>query len=53
LAEETVDVETSEVETPDAPISGGNSVVDLDQKIRIGGEEFSASEITEAYKNYN
>ncbi len=49
MAEETTQVEeTSEASTPDVT----PPTMDLDQKIQVGGEEYSASDLAEAAKNY-
>lgn len=52
MAEETEALETSEASTPDVTEVSTPSF-NLDQKIRVGEEEFSASDLTEAFKNYN
>lgn len=49
MAEEITN-ETSEVETP-TPTE--QPAVDLDQKIRVGGEEYSQQEIAEKVQNYD
>ena len=51
MAEENEVVETSEASTPDAPVQT-EQVVDLDQKIKVGGEEYSARELAETAQNY-
>ena len=54
MADENEVLETSEASTPDgAPAPDPTpETVDLDQKIRVGGEEFSATEVADAFKNY-
>ena len=54
MADENEVLETSEAPTPDgAPAPAPTpETVDLDQKIRVGGEEFSATEVADAFKNY-
>ena len=52
MVEETSNVEeTSESSTPDGS-TGATPVVDLDQKIRVGGEEYSAKQLAETAENY-
>ena len=51
MAEETTSVEeTSEASTPDG--SQTPPPIDLDQTIKVGGEEYSATDLAEVAKNY-
>lgn len=51
MAEENEVVETTEASTPDA--TQVNSTIDVDQKVRVGGEEYSARDLAEAFEHYN
>jgi hypothetical protein len=54
LAEEITNVGTPETPaepTPEAAEAPGT--VDLDQKVRVGGEEYSAKELADTHQNYN
>lgn len=50
MAEENEVIETTEASTPNA--SEVAAPIDFDQKIRVGGEEYSARDLADAYQNY-
>ena len=51
MAEENNEVETTEASTPDG-VPTPPPTVDLDQKIQVGGKEYSARELAETAENY-
>lgn len=52
MAEENETVETSEASTPDAATPETPTTVDLDQKVQVGGQEYSARELAQTAENY-
>ena len=52
MAEENNEVETSEASTPDGAAAPTPAPIDLDQKIQVGGKEYSARDLAETAENY-
>ena len=52
MAEENNEVETSEASTPDGAVDPTPEPIDLDQKIQVGGKEYSARDLAETAENY-
>ena len=54
MAEENNEVETSEASTPDGAVdpTPTPAPIDLDQKIQVGGKEYSARDLAETAENY-